>query len=152
MSFLTQHVSIPVWFLIMINLIVVALLVKVYTLVFRYRRGDITREEHSDMVVWKVSTPRKSASPKTPAKTTQEEKKKDKKQDIVQVLKILLHEGDKGLLLQTIADRMGCSSSQAREATQKLVDRKMVDEVVGMSGTKYYLTREGRDYCKRKAT
>jgi len=156
MAFLTQPVTIPMWFLIMMNVIVVALLVKLFKLVYRYRRGDISREEHEDMVIWKVSTPRKVAVPKKLASDTaqekQQEKKQEKKQDIVQVLKILIQEGDKGALLQTIADQMGNGRSHTQEALQKLVNNKLVDEVVGMSGTKYYLTEEGREYCKRKST
>ena len=151
MSFFTQSVTIPMWFLLMMNIIVVALLVKVFMLVFRYRRGDISKEEHSDMVVWTVKTAKRSAAPSKPANDAAKEKEKEKKHDMVQVLKILIQEGDKGVLMQTIADRMGTNRSNAQQAMQKLVTNKMVDEVVGVSGTKYYLTQEGRDYCMRKS-
>ncbi|MGD8785071.1 MAG: hypothetical protein PVF28_05000 [Thioalkalispiraceae bacterium] len=150
MSFFTQSVAIPVWFLIAINIIVIALLVKIFMLVFRYQRGDITKEEHSDMVVWKVKTA-KRAIPEKPANNLATEKEREKKQDLVNVLKILLKEGDKGVLMQTIADRMNMNNSQTKHAMEKLVEKKMVDEVAGVSGTKYYLTQQGRDYCKRKA-
>ena len=148
MSFLTQSVSIPIWFLIMMNVIVLALLAKLY---MRFRRGDITKEEHSDMVVWKVKTTKRPAIPKQPAPDPQQEKKREQKQDLVQVLKVLLKEGDRGVLLQTIVDRMGTNRGSARRAMETLVEKKMVDEVVGVSGTKYYLTEQGRDYCKRKS-
>lgn len=156
MSFLTHPITIPMWFLIMMNIIVVALLGKVFMLVYRYKRGEISKEEHSNMVVWKIRTKR-SAAPKTPKSDTPTEEDKEKvkeredKQDIVQVLKILIQEGDRGVLMQTIADRMGANRSHAQRAMQKLVTNKMVDEVVGVSGTKYYLTQLGKDYCKQKA-
>jgi predicted transcriptional regulator len=66
------------------------------------------------------------------------------------VLKIMLKEGEKGVMMQTIADRMGTNLTKAKQAVTKLVDKKMVDEVVGVSGTKYYLTPLGKDYCQRK--
>lgn len=151
MSFLTQHVTIPMWFLIMMNLIVVALLVKLFTLVYRYKRGEISKEEHSDMVVWTVKTTKSSAVPKISANDVAKEKERENKQDLVQVLKVLIQEGDRGVLMQTIADRMGTTRSNTQHAMQKLVNSKMVDEVIGVSGTKYYLTQQGRDYCMQKA-
>jgi len=151
MSFLTQSVSIPMWFLIMMNIIVVALLGKLFILVYRYNRGEIEKEEHSDMVVWKVKTAHRSAAPRTTASDSNREKEEEKKHDLAKVLRILIQEGDKGVLMQTIADRMGASRSSVQSAVQKLVSNKMVDEVVGVSGTKYYLTQQGRDYCMRKA-
>jgi len=153
MSFLTHSVSMPVWFLIMMNVIMVILLVKLFMLVYRYNRGDITKEEHSDMVVWKVKTTKRSAMPKTrdkPAETVKKEKETEKKTDMVQVLKILIKEGDRGVLMQTIADRMGTGRGKAQQAMGVLVEKKFVDEVVGVSGTKYYLTTLGREYCQSK--
>jgi predicted transcriptional regulator len=134
----------------MINLIVIALLGKIILLLYRFRRGDITKEEHSDMVVWKVKTA-KRAIPQKPVSDATTVKAKEKKHDLVQVLKILLQEGDKGVLMQTIADRMNMSRSQAQHAMDSLIEKKMVEDVVGVSGTKFYLTQHGRDYCKRKA-
>ena len=116
MSFLTQHVTIPMWFLIMMNLIVVALLVKLFTLVYRYRRGEISKEEHSDMVVWTVKTTKSSATPKISANDAAKEKERENKQDLVQVLKVLIQEGDRGVLMQTIADRMGTTRSNTQHA------------------------------------
>lgn len=152
MAFLTQPVTIPMWFLIMMNIIVIALLAKLFMLVYRYRRGEISKEEHSDMVVWKVMTTKHSTTPQKPTKNEDKERKEqDDKQNLVQVLKILIQEGDRGVLMQTIADRMGTNRSNTQQAMQKLVKNKMVDEVIGVSGTKYYLTQQGRDYCKQKA-
>ncbi|MBI1424614.1 MAG: hypothetical protein GC149_14300 [Gammaproteobacteria bacterium] len=150
MSFFTQSVSIPIWFLIMMNVIVVALLVKLFLLVNRYNRGEITKEEHSDMVVWTIRT-KDSAKPKTTPVIPDEEKKREKKEDLVQVLKVLIKEGERGVLKQTITDRMGSNRANTQRALEVLVEKKLVEEVNGMSGTKYYLTQAGRDYCKSKA-
>ena len=150
MSFLLQSVSIPMWFLIMMNVVVLLLLANLFWLVYRYNRGEITKEEHSDMVVWTVKSRKKPAKPQTPPDSSNKKKEQDKKADLVQVLKVLLKEGEKGVLMQTIADRMGTNITNAQHAMNKLVENKMVDEVVGVSGTKYYLTQAGRDYCRRK--
>ena len=151
MSFLTQAVTIPMWFLIMMNIIAITLLGSLLFVVNRFRRGEFTKEEHSDMVVWQFKTTKRPATPKKPAIEQDVQKKQEKKQDLVQVLKILLREGEKGVFLQTITDRMGTNRANAQRAMENLVEKKLVNEVVGMSGTKYYLTPEGRDYCKRKS-
>jgi len=139
------------WFLIMMNIIVIALLVKLLLLVSRFNRGEITKEEHSDMVVWKVKNRKRTAVPKKSSAKADEEKEREQKGELVLVLKVLLKEGDKGVLMQTIADRMDSSISTAQHAMTRLVDKKMVDEVIGVSGTKFYLTQLGKDYCRSKA-
>ena len=133
------------------NVIMALLLLKIFSLVYRFNRGDIVKEEHSDMVVWKIKT-RKPAVPSTkPVDNVADEKEREKKEEVVQVLKILLKEGEKGVMMQTISDRMGTNTTKAKQAMTKLVDKNMVDEVVGISGTKYYLTQIGKDYCRSKS-
>ena len=151
MSFFSATVTIPVWFLILLNIIMVLLLVKLFSLVHRYRRGEITKEEHSDMVVWTIKNRKPVVTAGKLSVPKNDKKDQEKKDDLVRVLKILLKEGEKGVLLQTIADRMEMSNTKADHALQKLRERKMVDEVVGVSGRKYYLTQTGRDYCRSKA-
>ncbi len=151
MSFFSQTVTIPVWFLIMMNVIVLLLLAKLFWLIYRYKQGDIIKEEHSDMVVWKIKNRKPIAAPAKPAENLEKAKKIENKDELVKVLKIMLKEGEKGVMMQTIADRMEANIANAQHAMSKLVDNKMVDEVVGVSGTKYYLTQYGKDYCRRKA-
>ena len=151
MSFLIQSVSIPIWFLIMMNVIVILLLLKLFELVHKFNRGDIVKEEHDDMVVWKIKTKKPTSTAIKLSTEASDEKERKQKEEIVQILKILLKEGDKGVLMQTIADRMETNTTKAKHTISKLVDKKMVDEVVGVSGIKYYLTQLGRDYCLRKS-
>lgn len=103
------------------------------------------------MVVWKIKSRKPAAAPGKPAADLNKEKEREKKDELVKVLKVLLKEGDKGVMMQTIADRMGINTTKAKHAMSKLVDKKLVDEVVGVSGTKYYLTQLGKDYCRSKA-
>ncbi len=151
MSFFSATVTIPVWFLIMMNIIVLLLLAKLFWLIYRYKQGDIIKEEHSDMVVWKIKSRKPVAAPNKSSTYLTDEKDNEKKDELIKVLKILLKEGEKGVLMQTIADRMSTNIANAQHAMNKLVDNKMVDEVIGVSGTKFYLTQEGKDYCRRKA-
>ena len=151
MSFLIQSVSIPIWFLIMMNVIVILLLLKLFELVHKFNRGDIVKEEHDDMVVWKIKTKKPTSTAIKLSTEASDEKERKQKEELVQILKILLKEGDKGVLMQTIADRMETNTTKAKHTISKLVDKKMVDEVVGVSGIKYYLTQLGRDYCLRKS-
>ncbi len=116
----------------------------------RVRRGDIIKEQESDMVIWKVRSQRRVAKPKTKAIDTSAQKKHEEKAELVEVLKILLKEGEKGVRLQTLSDKMGTSQSKVQQAMTNLIEKKLVDEVTTMSGTKYYLTQLGIDYCRSK--
>jgi DNA-binding IscR family transcriptional regulator len=69
---------------------------------------------------------------------------------MVHVLKIMAAEGDKGVLLKAISDRLEISSHKVQEALQQLTNKKIIEEVVGVSGTKYYLTDLGREFCRKK--
>ena len=78
------------------------------------------------------------------------EKEKEKESNIIHVLKIVAAEGDKGILLKSIVDRVDISNANVQRALQELVSRKIIEEVTGVSGTKYYLTQVGKIYCTKK--
>ena len=122
MSLFSETVSIPVWLLLLMIVGMIPLFVKLYKLSDRFRRGDIVKEEHGDVVLWKLRTIKRSAAA----------------------------EGDKGMLLQSVADQMKSGTSKVQQAMQPLIDKKLVEEVVGVSGTKYYLTQLGKNYCASK--
>lgn len=153
MSFLLYSVPIPLWLLILMIAVMAPTLIKLGKLAYRLKRGEVVREEEGDTVVWKVQN--RVRAPKTPGGASDQEQEKErerkKKAELAQILKILIKEGDKGVLMKTIADRMGISMIHAQHAMQKLVDKNMVEEVTGVSGTKYYLTQAGKEYCRRKA-
>lgn len=149
-SFLTQTVVIPVWLLILMIGTAVPLFVKLFKLLNHFRQGKIVKEEHSDVVLWKLRRVKRSASRNKTAADIAKEKSKEKEDDILHVLKNMAAEGDKGILIQTIADRMNTSTSRVKKAVLLLINKKLVEEVVGVSGTKYYLTKVGNNYCERK--
>jgi len=150
MSFLSQSIAVPVWLLILIMVAMLPLLVSLYRLVLRLKRGEIVREEHSEEVLWKIRNEMHAKSPKKTVKEFARDKRHEEKTDIVHVLKIMAKEGEKGILIQSVADRMHITMAKTQQAMKKLVDKQLVEEVVGMSGVKYYLTELGRNYCASK--
>lgn len=150
MSFLTETVAIPVWLLILIIGGLIPLIVRLFKIFKTDKREEITKEERDNRVLLKLRTLRKSASPSRPPVDAAKEKSKEKKIDMVHVLKIMSAEGDKGVLLKAIADRLEISSHKVQEALQQLTNKKLIEEVVGVSGTKYYLTELGKNYCMKK--
>ncbi len=129
MSILTQTIAIPVWMLILMGVVVLPVIVRVTGKIIRSRRqaGNINTAEQKN----KKSLP-------------------DEKEDITNLLQLLSAGGEKGILLRSVSDRLGISMSAAQKAMAKLVQSRMVDEVVGVSGTRYYLTRLGKQYCTSK--
>jgi len=129
MSFLTQTVAIPVWVIILVGVVLLPLIFPALKKILR----QVQQQNNADA----VKERNKSGSP-------------GEKAQIENVLQILSAEGDKGMLLRSVSDRLGIASSAAQKAMAKLVQSKMVDEVVGVSGTRYYLTRLGKQYCASK--
>lgn len=150
MTWLTQTISIPVWLFLLMLAAMLPLLVKLFRLIYQFRHGDIIKEEQSDMVVWKIRNQRRPAIPKKSSANVDVQKKQEEKTYLVQVLKVLLKEGDKGVRPQTIADQLSLSLSRVQTAMARLIDKNLVEEVSGMSGTRYYLTKTGKDYCRSK--
>ncbi len=150
MSFLIETVAIPVWLLIILIGGMIPLAVKLYKVFRRDKQEEKEREARDSEIIMKLKTLRKSAEPSQPVPDVDREKSKEKKTDILHVLMIMAVEGDKGMLLRAIADRMEISTSKVQQAMQKLIDKELVEEVTGVSGTKYYLTEVGKHYCSKK--
>jgi predicted transcriptional regulator len=154
LSFLTNTVAVPVWLFIILIAGLVPVFYNLFKLFNHFRRGEIVREADSDVVLWKVKNVKKPASPRKSStdisKEQEQEKEKEKESNIIQVLKIVAAEGDKGILLKSIVDRVDISNANVQRALQELVSRKIIEEVTGVSGTKYYLTQVGKIYCTKK--
>jgi len=153
MSFLTDTVAIPVWLLILIIGGLIPLMIKLYKLFMTVKAGkrnEVSREERDQRVIMKLRSLRKSASPSRTVADVSKDKSREKKIDMVHVLKIMAAEGDKGVLLKTVSDRLDISNSKAEQALLELSNKTLIEEVVGVSGTKYYLTGIGKKYCLKK--
>jgi YesN/AraC family two-component response regulator len=154
LSFLTDTVAVPFWLFILLIAGLVPLFYQLFTLVNHFRRGEIVRETDDDVVLWKIRNVKKSASPKKSStdisKEQEQEKQNEKESNINQVLMVVASGGERGILLKSIVDRVSISSANVNRAVQELVGRKIIEEVAGVSGTKYYLTQVGKMYCAKK--
>lgn len=150
MSFISYSVQVPVWLLILLLLATTPLLLKLYRLVQGFRKGHIVKEVQEDEVDWKIESNKPSAAPKKSSADIAREKRHEEKSDIVHVLKIMAREGERGMLVQSLADQMQVDITKVQHAIAKLVEKELIEEVVGMSGTKYYLTQLGKNYCNSK--
>ena len=154
LSFLTNTVAVPLWLFIILIAGLIPLFYNLFKLINHFRRGEIVREADSDVVLWKVRNVKRSASPRKSSteisKEEEQEKKKESEGNIIQVLKIVAAEGDRGVLLKSVVDRVDISNANVQRAVQELVSRKIIEEVAGVSGTKYFLTQVGKIYCTKK--
>ena len=156
LSFLTNTVAVPVWLFIVLIAGLVPVFYQLFKMFSHFNRGEIVRESGSDddMELLKIRTVKKSASPSKSStemsKEQEQEKEKEKESNINQVLKIVAAEGDKGVLLKSVVDRVDISDANVQRAVQELASRKIIEEVTGVSGTKYFLTQVGKIYCTKK--
>ena len=154
LSFLTTTVAVPFWLFILLIAGLVPLFYQLFTLVNHFRRGEVVRETEDDVVLWKIRNVKRTAAPKKTStdisKQQEQEKQKEKESNINQVLNVVAAAGERGTLLKSVVDRVSISSANVHRAVQELVDKKIIEEVAGVSGTKYYLTQVGKMYCAKK--
>lgn len=154
LSFLTTTVAVPFWLFILLIAGLVPLFYQLFTLVNHFRRGEVVRETEDDVVLWKIRNVKRTAAPKKTStdisKQQEQEKQKEKESNINQVLNVVAAAGERGTLLKSVVDRVSISSANVHRAVQELVDKKIIEEVAGVSGTKYYLTQVGKMYCEKK--
>ncbi|MEJ2143314.1 MAG: hypothetical protein P8Y24_13360 [Gammaproteobacteria bacterium] len=86
---------------------------------------------------------------KTIAPASIQVEKKNKRVNEVKILK-LLAKGDKGVLLQSLADSLDIDSNTTNHALKYLIGKNMVEVVNAMGGDKYFLTKVGKSYCSKK--
>lgn len=63
------------------------------------------------------------------------------------VLKTLALNGDAGILIPSLADKLEVNTNEIKKALSYLEQNEFVESVVGGSGAKYYLASRGRRYC-----
>ncbi len=150
LSFLTATVAIPVWLLILMVVAMMPFFLKLYRLWRRFRGAEQPGEmQEGQSVLMKLVSIRRSA-PSAKKAAPARARTDEQKVNMGRVLKALVSQGETGLLLQSIADRSGIANTQTKQAVERLVDKKLIEEVPGMTGTKYFLTDLGKNYCARK--
>jgi len=140
MSFLSVEVAVPLWVL----LLMVTGLIPLFFQLLKWLKGkgilnkaDITLDGHMKTIMPVKQKPESTA-------------KKPKRQNEVNILKLLARRGDQGILLQSIADTLAIDSNAAKNALGYLEGKKLVEVIESMSGDKFFLTQVGKNYCDMK--
>lgn len=166
MSFLFETFQIPLWFLVFALACATPLWVKWYK--WFYRKFIVTgrlqktikdvsevAEEKAQVLKkatdnWNTSVEQNSKSEKT-KKEKQTTSSTESEQPYVKiVLKALALQGDAGMLLQSIADKLEISSNEVKSALSYLEKNEFVEAVAASTGTKYYLSSRGKKYCVKR--
>lgn len=166
MSFLFSTFPIPFWFLIFAFACAAPLWLKWYRLFYRkvivekiLKNDFFTAEDviDEDVSVFQKASDNWNASAEHERKT--EELKKSKREHeansadqpyVKIVLKVLALNGDAGMLIQSIADRLEIKANEIKSSLSYLEKNGFVEAVVTGSGSKYYLAARGKHYCIKR--
>ena len=162
MSFLLENFDVPLWFLVFALACAAPLWIKWYKWFYRKfivtGRIQKTIQEVSDIAeekanVLKKATDNWNTRVDHDLNSTNEKKAKpdnlttEEQQPYVKiVLKTLAVNGDAGMLIQSIADKLKLGSNEIKGSLLYLEKNKFVEVVTAGSGTKYYLSPRGKQY------
>ena len=165
MSFLTETFEIPLWFLVFAFACAAPLWIKWYKYLYRKLiKSSFFKDKFEDSEVFdseisvlQKATDNWNASVDHELKSA-ELKKSKREHDLsaeVQpyvkiVLKTLALNGDAGMLIQSIADKLEIKSNEIKSSLSYLEKNEFVEAVLGGSGTKYYLAGRGKKYCIKR--
>lgn len=163
MSYLTETLNVPLWFLVFAFASAAPLWVKWYQLFYKKfivtgilqrkikEAGDVAEDRANILRKasenWKVNEEYQSETSQLQRKR-QENLKTESEQPYVKiVLKTLALQGDAGMLIQSIADKLEISSLEIKSSLSYLEKNEFVDVVTAGTGTKYYLSERGKRYA-----
>ena len=165
MSFIFETFKVPLWFLIFAFASAAPLWIRWYQIFYKkfivtgllqkkIKKAGEVAEEKVDIL--KKATDNWNASAEQ--ELEKNKLKKPKQQDINSieqpyvkiVLKTLALQGDAGMLIQSLADKLEVSSNEIKNALIYLEKNEFVDKVPASSGEKYYLSGRGKKYCIKR--
>ena len=164
MSYLLSTFEIPLWFLVFALACAAPLWIKWYKMFYRkfivtgklqknLKKAAEVAEERANILKkasdnWKTSSEHEL---KTTSNTKREHLAAEADQPYVKiVLKILALNGDAGMLLQSIADKLEVSNNDIKSSLAYLEKNQFVEIVAAGNGTKYYLSTRGKNYCIKR--
>ena len=166
MSFLFSTFPVPLWFLIFAFASAAPLWLKWYRLFYKkvifekilkndfFNAEEVIDEEAS---VFKKATDNWNTNAEHDRKAKELKKSKREfeansaEQPYVKiVLKTLALNGDAGMLIQSIADKLEIKSNEIKSSLSYLEKNEFVEVVAAGSGTKYYLAARGKKYCIKR--
>lgn len=167
MSFLFTTFPIPLWFLVFAFACAAPLWINWYKIFYKkvivgklYKNEFFESEEvifEDESSLFQKATDNWNASVEHDRE--KENLKKSKRQHDAQsadqpyvkiVLKTLSLNGDAGMLIQSIADKLEIKSNEIKSSLAYLEDNDFVEAVTTSSGSKYYLSSRGKKYCIKR--
>ncbi|MFK5915368.1 MAG: hypothetical protein QM484_13435 [Woeseiaceae bacterium] len=165
MSFLSTTFPVPFWFLIFTFACAAPLWIRWYKFIYKKAfKSGLLKKKFADVTdsVEDVSILQKATDNwNTSAEFDRKSKvlKKSKQQHDINsveqpyvkiVLKTLALNGDAGMLIQSIADKLNIKSNEIKSTLVYLEENNFVEAVVGSMGAKYYLDSRGIKYCIKR--
>ena len=165
MSFLSATFEIPLWFLVFAFACAAPLWIKWYKYLYRkFIKSSFFKDKFADSEVFdseisilQKATDNWNASVEHELHTTELKKSKresDMREEVQPYVKIVLKtlalNGDAGMLIQSIADKLEIKSNDIKSSLSYLEENEFVEAVLGNSGTKYYLAKRGKKYCIKR--
>lgn len=163
MSFLFSTFEIPLWFLIFAFACAAPLWIKWYQWIYRKfistdvlqkKRRTEVKENRAKEDILKKATDNWQGSEEINLNSSDAQKSRrdnlvtEAEQPYVKiVLKTLALNGDAGILIPSLADKLEVNTNEIKKALSYLEKNEFVESVAGGSGAKYYLASRGRRYC-----
>ena len=166
MSFIFETFKVPLWFLVFAFASAAPLWIKWYQLFYKKfivtgilkkkikKVGEVAEEK---VDIFKKATDNWNASVEHDLEKDKLKKSKQKHeissvdQPYVKIaLKTLALQGDAGMLIQSLADKLEVNSNEIKSALVYLEKNEFVDKVPTNSGEKYYLSARGKKYCIKR--
>jgi len=162
MSFLFDAVAIPIWFLLLLLGSSAPLWINWYkkfhrkfikTGLLKKRLDEAKTSAEVKVEILKKATENWNPTNNYPgAKNTSTKKILDstKKPHTKNILKVLADHGERGMLLQSISDKLDISSIETDHSITYLIEHLFIEAVNAPQGTVYHLTTLGKSYCIKK--
>ena len=163
MSFLLSTFEIPLWFLIFAFACAAPLWIQWYQWIYRKfistdvlqkKRRTEVKENRTKEDILKKATENWQGSEDVILNSSDAQKSRrenlvtEAEQPYVKiVLKTLALNGDAGILIPSLADKLEVNTNEIKKALSYLEKNEFVESVAGGSGAKYYLASRGRRYC-----
>ena len=166
MSFLSEPFAVPLWFLVFALACAAPLWIKWYKLFYQkliatgrlQKKIKEVRDVAEDKAnILKKATDNWNASVDHDLNSANAKKAKhenlstEAEQPYVKiVLKTLALQGDAGMLIQSIADKLNVGRNEIKSSLSYLEKNEFIEVVTAGSGTKYYLSPRGKKYCIKR--
>lgn len=163
MSFLLSTFKIPLWFLIFAFACAAPLWIQWYQWIYRkFISTNVLQKKHRTEVkenrvkeeILKKATENWQDSEEVQLSSSDAQKSRrenlvtEAEQPYVKiVLKALALNGDAGILIPSLADKLQVNTNEIKKALSYLEQNEFVESVAAGSGAKYYLASRGRRYC-----